>query len=98
MYIGSAVKEHTEKSVECRTSSSNPATLVNMEFFIDGTKQTDIKPKVTEAPGSNNGIVKTFVYRFTTNRSQNGNSVKCSLHWNRIYINKTEVKLNITCK
>ena len=36
MDIGNAVKENVEKSVECESSSSNPASLVEMEFFIMG--------------------------------------------------------------
>ena len=96
--IGNAVKENTEKSVKCKASSSNPASLVDMEFFIDEIKQTYKLPQVNKINGSNSGLVKTFAFTFTTDRSQNGKIAKCSLKWNGTYLTKAEVNLNITCE
>ena len=96
--IGNAVMEHTEKSVTCKASSSNPASLVDMEFFIDGMKQTHILPQVNQINGSNSGLDKIFDYTFTTDRSQNGKIAKCSLKWNGTYLTKAEANLNITCE
>ena len=98
MDIGNTVKEHTEKTVKCKTNSSNPASLVDMEFFIDGTKQNHITPQVLEIPGLNNGIVKSFAFNFTTERSQHGKIAKCSPKWNGTYIETTKAILNITCE
>ena len=99
MNIGDAAKEHTKKSIECKVSSSNPASSVEMEFFIDGKKQKYDKRQETETEGSHNGIVRTYVFMFTTNRSQNGKAAECHLKWCGKY-NKTNAVayLNITCK
>ena len=95
MHIEKAVKENTETLVECEVSSSNPASL--MEFYIGGIKQK--YSKQIQTPGSDNGINKTFVFVFTTDRSQNGKKARCRLQWNGTYIkNETEFILNITCE
>ena len=97
MNIGKAVKENTEKSVECRVSSSNPASLVDIDLFIDGNKHTYTTLK--QADGSYNGKVKTFVFTFKTERHQNGKVAKCCLRWDGKYIQmEKKASLNITCK
>ena len=96
--MGNAVKEHTVKSVECTVNSSNPASLVDIEFLIDDAKQDNITPKITETPGSNSGIVKTYAYMFTAERTQNGEMAKCYLRWNGMFIEEMVAPLNITCK
>ena len=99
MEIGEAVKENTEQSVECKAKSANPASSVGMELFIDGTNQRHINPEVSTTPGSDNGVVKTFVFRFTTNRNQNAKIVKCRLLWDGTFIHiKRDDYLNITCE
>ena len=92
------MKEHVEKSVKCEASSSNPASLVDMEFFINGAKEKDFIPQVTQTPGSHNGTIRTFTYTFKTDRSQNGKIAKCHLLWNGTYMNKAEANLNIICE
>ena len=97
--IGEAVKENTEKSVQCKAYSANPASSVGMEFFINGKNQRDILPEIIETPGSDNGIIKTLVFMFESDRNQNGRSVRCRLLWDGTYIQKyTEGTLNITCE
>ena len=99
MEIGDAVKENTEQSVECKAKSANPASSVDMEFFVDGTKQRQTKPKISEITGSDNGLIKTFVFRFAADRSHNEKIVKCHLLWDGTYIQiKKDGYLNITCK
>ena len=99
MEIGEAVEENTEHSVVCKANSSNPTSSVGMELFIDGTNQNQIKPELKELPGSHNGMIKAFVFRFTTNRSQNEKIIKCRLLWDGIFIKiKKEGYLNITCE
>ena len=98
MDIGSSVKEHAEKSVKCKASSSNPDSFVDIDFFINGTKQTDKKPQVSQTLGSNSGRVKTFTFTFTTDRNQHGKIAKCLLKWTGAEIKMKEAILNITCK
>ena len=97
--IGEAVKENTLQSVQCKANSANPASSVGMVLVIDGVNQTEIEPDVTETHGSDNGMVKAFEFRFTTDRCQNGKMVECHLLWNGRFmqINK-EQPLNITCE
>ena len=97
MEIEEAVKENTEQSVKCTANSANPVSSVGMALFIDETYQSAIESEVT--PGSDNGMVKTFVFRFTTSRSQNKKIVKCCLLWNGEFIEiKNQYFLNITCE
>ena len=97
--IGEAVKENTLQSVECKVNSANPASSVGMVLVIDGVNQTEIEPDVTETHGSDNGMVKTFVFMFTTERSQNEKMVECRLLWDGTFIEiKKEQSLNITCE
>ena len=99
MKIGNAVKENTNISVECEANSSNPASEVGMKFFINGSKESNITPQVTRNPGWYNGIVKTFVFTFTTDRNQNGMIPRCVLLWKKDSIyNITDGTLNITCE
>ena len=99
MNIGEAVKENTKKSVQCKANSSNPASLVSMGLFIDGKKAKYNITQEIETPGSDNGMVKTFVFMFSTNRSQNHKVVKCRLQWDGKYIKmETKAYLNITCE
>ena len=99
MEIGEPVKENTEQSVVCKANSSNPTSSVGMELFIDMTNQRQIKPELTELPGLDNGMVKAFVFRFATNRSQNQKIIKCRLLWDGTFIQiKREDYLNITCE
>ena len=98
MAIDDIVRENTEKSVECEARSSNPASLVDIEFFIGGIKQTNITPQVNTTPGANNGSVKTFVFTFTTDRSQHSKITKCSLKWKGSFINMTDTTLYILCE
>ena len=93
------MKENTEITVECKANSSNPVRSVGMEFLIDGKQQRYNKHQETKTLGSNNGMVKSFAFTFTTNRSQNGKIAKCCLQWDGEYINMTEeAQLNIRCK
>ena len=99
MEIGEGVKENTEQSVKCTANSANPVSSVGMALFIDETNQSAIEAEVTNTPGSDNGMVKTFVFRFTTSRSQNKKIVKCCLLWNGEFIQiKKEDFVNITCE
>ena len=99
MKIGDAVKENAEQSVICRAKSANPASLVGMELFVDGINQRKIKPEITEISGSNYGMVKAFLFRFTTDRSQNEKIIKCHLLWDGAFTHiKREDYLNITCE
>ena len=93
------MKENTEKSVECKTSSSNPVGSVGMEFLIDGKKQRYNKRQDIEKLDANYGMVKSFTFTFTTNRSQNGKAAKCRLLWEGKYVDiEKKENLNITCK
>ena len=85
--------------MECRVNSSNPASSVDVEFFIDGNKDTYTTLQEKQADGSYNGKVKTFVFTLTTDRRQNGKCAMCSLRWDGkdIQMNATDY-LNITCK
>ena len=99
MEIRETVKENMEQLVECKANSANPSSSVGMELLIDGTNQKEIEPEVTETPGSDNGFVKAFVFRFTTHRSQNKKAVECRLMWDGAFTNvKKEDSLNITCE
>ena len=99
MNIGNAVKENKITSMKCKANSANPSSLVGMEFFIDSTRQSNIIPEATEIPGSDNGMVKTFVFTFKTDRNHNGMIARCHLLWDGDYTNeKREVYLNITCE
>ena len=98
MDVGNAVKEQTQKSVKCEAGGSNPDNLVDIEFFIGETELVNIKPEVTRKRDSDNGIVKTFTYTFTTDRSQNKKIAQCSLKWNGTFIAMTDASLNITCE
>ena len=99
MEIREATRENREQLVECKANSANPSSSVGMELLIDGTNQKEIKPEVTETPGSDNGIVKTFLFRFTTDRSQNEKAVECHLMWDGAFMKvKREDSLNITCE
>ena len=99
MNIGKAAKEGTNKSVECKVSSSNPSTSVGMEFLIDGKKQKYNKSQETKTPGSHNGMLKTFAFTFTTDRSQNDKVAKCRLMWEGTFSQmEKEANLTITCK
>ena len=99
MDIGDAVKENTSASVACTSNSANPHSSVDIDFFIGATKQSHIKPQVTTTPGTDNGIVKTFVFNFTTARNQHGETATCHLLWDGDYTNTTrENYLNITCE
>ena len=93
-----SVKENTETSVECDANSANPASSVGMDLFIDGAKLNNIVPQVKERQGYDHGIVKTFVFKFTTDRSQNGKEVKCNLLWDQNSFKERKVTLNITCE
>ena len=98
MTIGNATQEKTNTSVKCQAYSANPASSVNMEFFINATNQSHITPDVTTVSGSNNGLMKIFVFTFTTDRKQNGMTARCHLLWDGKHINTTEENLNITCE
>ena len=99
MKAGEAVKENTVKVVQCKAYSANSASSVGMELLIDGVNQTEFEPDVTHTHGAHNGMVKTFVFRFTTDRSQNGKMVTCRLLWDGTYSGlKKEDYLNITCE
>ena len=98
MNTGNSVIENTNASVECRANNASPAGSVDMEFSINA-KQTNIIPEVTETPGSNNGMIKTFVFTFTADRKQNGMTARCHLLWDGKHINISgEENLNITCE
>ena len=85
--------------MECKAKSANPASSVGMELFIDGINQRHINPEVSTTPGSDNGVVKSFVFKFPTDRSQNKKIVKCRLLWDGTFIYiKREDYLNITCE
>ena len=93
------MKEGTNKSVECKASSANPSSSVDMEFLIDEKKQQYNKRQETEIRGPHSGMHKTFVFIFTTTRSQNEKAAKCQLQWDGKYIKMdAEDILNITCK
>ena len=96
--IGEPVRENTKMSVECKANSANPASSVGMELFIDGAKQNNIASQVSETDGFNHGKVKTFVFKFTTDRNQNGKEVKCQLLWVQNNFKETKDTLNITCE
>ena len=98
MKIGKAVKENTEKSVECKANSSNPVRSVDMEFLIDEKKEGYNELQQIEKRGANNGMVKSFTFTFATNRSQNGKVAKCRLQWEGKQDIEKEARLNITCK
>ena len=98
MEIGEAVEENTEQSVVCKANSANPTSSVGMELFIEENNQRQIKPELIQLHGSDNGMIKAFVFRFTTNRSQNEKIIKCRLLWERTFIKIKEDYLNITCE
>ena len=99
MNIENAVKENTNTSVECQAHSANPASSIGIDFLIGTTKQSHIIPQVTSTPGSDNGIVKNFVFTFKTDRSQHGTAARCHLLWDgHTTDEKKEYYLNITCK
>ena len=99
MKIGNPVKENTIKSVECIASTTNLASSLGMEFYIDGSKKIYDTPfERTGINGSHNGMVETFAFTFTTDRSMDGKIAKCSLHWKMTQIQAAEDKLNITCE
>ena len=99
MEIGDAVKENTEQSVKCKAKSANPASSVDMQLFVDGTNYRQITPNITEMPGLNNGMVKAFLFRFITDRSQNEKIIKCHLLWDGKFTQtKKNDYLNITCE
>ena len=77
MKIQNTVQENQSTSVECKSNSANPSSSVDMHFFIDSTRQNNIIPEVTETHSSDNGMVKTFVFTFTSDRNQNGMIVRC---------------------
>ena len=93
------MKEGTNISVECTASSANPSSLVNMRLFIDDKNQKYNKRQETDIPGPHNGMRKTFIFIFTTTRSQNEKAAKCQLQWegNDIEMEAEDI-LNITCK
>ena len=94
-----AVTENTIQSVECSTSSANPVSSVGMELFIDEINQKGILAEVTETPSLYHAMAKSFVFNFTTDRSQNGKSVKCHLLWDGTYTRRNlKINLNITCE
>ena len=98
MTIENAVKENTNTTVECQANSANPASYVDMEFFIGATKQSHIAPQINTTPGSDNGMLKTFAFTFATDRKQNGMVAKCHVLWDGNSINETiEDYLSITC-
>ena len=96
--IGEPVKENTQMSVECRADSANPVSSVGMQFLINGASQNNIDHQVTKTDGFDNGMVKTFVFKFTTDRSQNGRKAKCLLLWDKNPLQQREATLNITCE
>ena len=97
--IGEAIKEGATKSVACKASSSNPSTSVGMELLIDGMKEVYSSLQEKHTRGPHKGMVKRFIFTFTTDRSQNGKLVKCHLLWDGKYIQvEKEAYLNITCK
>ena len=99
MEIGDAVKENMNTSLECHTNSANPASSADIELFIDATKQSYIISLITTRPSSDYGMIKTFVFTFSTDRNQNGKIARCHLFWDGSYINETKGDyLNITCK
>ena len=97
MNIGSAVKENTEKYVECKASSSNHPSAVDMAVLVVGINHIH-SIHITQTPGSDNGTVKTFVFTFKTDQSMNGKMAQCTMKWNGIYIAKKSNLLNITCE
>ena len=97
MNIGKAVKEHNEKSVECKANSSNPPSVVDMAFLVVGINHTH-SIHITQTPGSDNGTVKTFLFTFKTDRSMNGKMAECTMKWNGTYFAKKSNLLNITCE
>ena len=93
------MKELTNKSVECIASSANPADSVTMAFSVDGIKLKYTELHVIQTPFSDGGENKTFVFTFTTDRSQNGKTAQCRLKWDYTYIQKqAEASFNITCE
>ena len=85
--------------MECTAYSSNPPSSVDMDFFINDTKQSNIISQVIESSGSDSGVVQTFVFTFTTDRNQNGMIVRCVLLWKGDPIHeKIKGALNITCE
>ena len=99
MEIEEAVKENIEQLVICKAKSANPGSSVGMELFVDGTKQRQIKPEITEITGSNNGIIKSYVFRFIADRNKNKKIVRCRLLWDGGFIKiKKDGYLNITCE